>query len=126
MRNRLILNIEKKTFVLIGVFYGYVKEQTVYMFSANESTEFKIKELKIFNNELDPYSKVYVRFFNIDTVDKSTDCDEVGLFTYEENGFLPDVVFPSSYIRSKLYKFIKSYEKENQDRSEKENFSLSR
>jgi len=126
MTNRLILDVKKKTFVLVGVFYGYVKGQTVYMFSANESTKFKIKYLKMFDDRVSYESKSFVRLFNISTMDKSVDCNEVGLFIFEENGFLPDIVFPSSYMRSKLYKFIKSYEKENQDRSEKEDFSLSR
>lgn len=110
MRNKLILDKKKKTFVLSGVFYGYIERQTVYISNEKGRSNFKIKDVRIFNEYVDPNSRRFVRFFNVNMLNKETDCEEIGLFTFEENGFLPDIVFPSEYMRNKFYKFIKSYE----------------
>lgn len=102
MSNRLIIDYKNKTFILVGHFYGRIENTYLYISDSKSQDQISlndIEEYKDFNHKfgVEATRILYKRpgaYHNIE-VKRYIICK-----------YLPDIIFPTKYFRTKFIKFL--------------------
>lgn len=100
MKNQLIINREKKVFVLKNHFYGRIDDGYLYI-SDNQGQEkialsdINCKHFKV-NGDIQQTRILYIDAYYIG----------VSIKRWVESNYLPDIIFPTRYLCNKFLDFL--------------------